>query len=69
MVAGAGSCTHVTEDRPLPQRVATSCTGSAGTLYVRGHARIENGGTLQDYWSDEVPVAIQEDGGSAAPAA
>lgn len=59
-VAGAGSCSHVTENRTLPQRLSTSCTGTqAGTLYVRGHARIENGGSLQDYWSDEVPVVIE----------
>ena len=59
-VAGAGSCSHVSDNRNLPQDLTTSCTGAQpGTLYVRGHARIMNGGTLQDYWAPEVPVVLQ----------
>lgn len=57
-VAGYGNgCSHYSG--PIPGQFQISCTlGPAGTTYLRGHARFENGGQMLDYWSDELAVSV-----------
>lgn len=43
------------------EEVAVTCSSNApGTFYLRGHARIMNAGTMQDYWTDEYLVVVPQ---------
>jgi hypothetical protein len=55
--AYANGCSH--SGGAIPGDFTTTCTlPVAGTQYLRGHARFENGGALTDYWSDEVTIVV-----------
>lgn len=55
--AQAGACEHLSGARDLPGAFEITCTvSSPGTVYLRGHVRVETDGQTYNYWSDEFAV-------------
>jgi hypothetical protein len=53
------ACVHTTGNLPGMYNVTCKAPATAGTIYLRGHARIVKAdGTNQDWWSDEVQIQV-----------